>query len=207
MMYKTDRRMPRELRVLAGKNTRVQRYIDELTRDAVTDLPTRGSYESKLVETVREVKGPVAVVYMDLDGFKGVNDTYGHSAGDDILREFASVLKRSFRDSDYVARVGGDEFAAILPYGDENFTVQNLRDRIARGMRAYSGCMSEIGVSCGVNALDTAYADIMHLIPERIAIFLNDGAESAMRKAKKTKEPEQPLVVTVFNKDYVPLAA
>ncbi len=207
MMYKTDRRMPRELRALAGKNTRVQRYIDELSRDRVTGLPTRGSYESKLVETVREVKGPVAVVYMDLDGFKGVNDTYGHSAGDDILREFASVLKRSFRDSDYVARVGGDEFAAILPYGDENFTVQNLRDRIARGMRAYGGCMSEIGVSCGVNALDTAYADIMHLIPERIAIFLNDGAESAMRKAKKTKEPEQPLVVTVFNKDYVPLAA
>ena len=85
--------------------------------DAVTGLPNRNSFEEALDGAIREARprgSAVAVLYMDLDDFKTVNDTLGHDAGDGFLREVARRLSGAVRDRDLVARQGGDEFLVLL---------------------------------------------------------------------------------------------
>jgi diguanylate cyclase (GGDEF)-like protein/PAS domain S-box-containing protein len=85
--------------------------------DALTDLPNRlllgDRLEQAMVQTVRRDQ-KLAVVYMDLDGFKAINDTHGHSAGDEFLVKLANDMKLCLRDGDTLARIGGDEFVAVL---------------------------------------------------------------------------------------------
>jgi diguanylate cyclase (GGDEF)-like protein len=85
--------------------------------DGLTTLLNRAGFERAVREACDETgsaKEPVAVLYLDLDGFKTVNDTLGHTAGDHVLRETALQLRRSLRTGDSIARVGGDEFAVLL---------------------------------------------------------------------------------------------
>lgn len=90
---------------------------DELTR-----LPNRRHFMKHAameMEHARRHGHPVTILVIDLDHFKAVNDTLGHRAGDDVLRHFGTILANSVRYSDMVARVGGEEFYAILPNSDE----------------------------------------------------------------------------------------
>lgn len=89
----------------------------ELTkRDALTEVANRLGFESALERALAQRRGrPVGLAYLDLDGFKAVNDTFGHAAGDAVLVECARRLTAIVRDGDVVARLGGDEFALILP--------------------------------------------------------------------------------------------
>jgi diguanylate cyclase (GGDEF)-like protein len=85
--------------------------------DELTGLPNRRMFASHLtlaLEQAARQKGSLAVVMLDLDGFKIVNDTLGHMAGDQVLRDVASVLRKNVRASDVVARIGGDEFIILL---------------------------------------------------------------------------------------------
>jgi diguanylate cyclase (GGDEF)-like protein len=86
--------------------------------DGLTGLANRIQLRTALTAAVdrrRRVGTPVAVLLIDLDGFKRVNDTYGHEVGDQMLTSFAGILRRTVRESDVPARLGGDEFAVVLP--------------------------------------------------------------------------------------------
>jgi diguanylate cyclase (GGDEF)-like protein len=91
-------------------------YIDDLT----------GLYNRRylLLEAIKKLKSaeqsemPLSIVFIDLDHFKNVNDTYGHARGDVVLKEFGEFLKRELRQNDTVYRYGGDEFICILPNAD-----------------------------------------------------------------------------------------
>lgn len=87
-------------------------------RDGLTQLLNRASFD-KLQTTLRNYAMPVALLLIDVDKFKTVNDTYGHAGGDQVLRTVAKVLEDSFRSSDFVARIGGDEFAVVMTDADE----------------------------------------------------------------------------------------
>lgn len=97
--------------------------------DSLTDLPNRSLLREK-ADLALEVKGrPVALLFIDLDGFKTVNDSLGHLAGDELLRLIARRLTGCLRLEDTVARLGGDEFAILLPGADEETAVQ-VTDRV-----------------------------------------------------------------------------
>ncbi|OEE60696.1 diguanylate cyclase [Enterovibrio norvegicus FF-454] len=85
--------------------------------DTLTELPNRFLLGDRLKSAMKHAKRNeqyVAIIFLDLDGFKSVNDTYGHEVGDILLQEIAKRMQRSMRDSDTIARIGGDEFVAVL---------------------------------------------------------------------------------------------
>lgn len=84
-----------------------------MSADIVTGLADRRVLEARLAGRFRSKTGPFALLFLDLDGFKQVNDSHGHLVGDDTLREIACRLKAALRDEDFIARFGGDEFAII----------------------------------------------------------------------------------------------
>jgi len=95
-----------------------QQQLEHLANyDALTNLPNRLLLSDRLNRAMSQVKRrmqQLAVVYLDLDGFKAVNDTHGHEVGDQLLITVANRMKRAIRDVDTIARIGGDEFVAVL---------------------------------------------------------------------------------------------
>lgn len=102
--------------VTAAKN--VERHLEKLTRvDPLTGLSNRRSFEERLEQAMarsRRSKRPMALVCMDVDYFKRINDTHGHAAGDAVLKEFAARLQSAIRVTDMAARLGGDEFVVVI---------------------------------------------------------------------------------------------
>ncbi len=110
----------------------------QATRDTLTGLLNRHGFTEAANQTVALAKRtmmPVAVVALDLDGFKQINDTYGHDAGDDALTEMAAVLHEQSRSADFVGRLGGDEFVIFCPNTGAD-DVAPLRQRIAAALDA-----------------------------------------------------------------------
>ncbi len=127
--------------------------------DPLTELPNRRAFERELARSLAYVKRhgtPAALLYLDLDDFKRVNDRHGHSAGDALLRAVASVLGRHVRESDVVARIGGDEFALLLWNCDEANAVAKalaLEASIGRTTATHEGVALGAGASVGVAVL------------------------------------------------------
>ena len=124
--------------------------------DPLTGLANRALFFDRLHQAMlgfERDRRPVAVVMLDLDGFKTVNDAFGHVAGDHVLKEVATQLQAGVRSTDTVARVGGDEFAWILPsvVGAEA-GARKVRTLLRSVARAYpvDGKQVEVGVSAGV---------------------------------------------------------
>jgi len=112
--------------------------------DALSGLANRSCFEDRLsIEFKRSVRShrPFALLYLDLDGFKAVNDTLGHSAGDELLRQTAQRLLGAVRETDTVARLGGDEFAIILSEAGDPQVVE----RLARSLVETIACPYTVG--------------------------------------------------------------
>ena len=89
------------------------------TLDALTNLNNRRQFETRLNQEIAITKrqnNPLCAMMIDIDFFKKVNDTYGHAAGDEVLREVAATIKEALRESDIPSRYGGEEFAVLLPF-------------------------------------------------------------------------------------------
>ena len=108
-----------------------QRLVGLSEHDPLTGLLNRAGFEAYLVEKMQRGLGArLAVLYIDLDHFKPVNDQHGHATGDEVLREFAMRLKSTVRPTDEVARLGGDEFGIVLLGVREQNDVATVADKV-----------------------------------------------------------------------------
>lgn len=121
-MVESDARLQERLakaeQRLQQQAEQIQSQISEARTDSLTELPNRRAFRDELERQIAQWHRksiPCSLLMIDVDHFKAINDRYGHPAGDHVLREIADVLKGALREMDLVARVGGEEFAAILP--------------------------------------------------------------------------------------------
>lgn len=136
---------------LTSQQTALARMEDIAYQDRLTALPNRRFFEQYL-EAVMVGRSRLALLYMDLDGFKQVNDRLGHGAGDAVLREVGARLANCVRGNDVVARLGGDEFAAALPAAtDGSVDPEALANRIIAAIREPITVMGEpVAIGCSV---------------------------------------------------------
>jgi diguanylate cyclase (GGDEF)-like protein len=146
-------------RELAAARAQMAELAARAEIDPLTDILNRRGFERELKRSLAYVKRhgtSAALIYLDLDGFKLVNDRHGHAAGDAVLKAVAMVLARHVRASDVVARLGGDEFALLLwncGEDDALAKVAALEAAVARTTATHAGATLSVGASCGAAPL------------------------------------------------------
>ncbi|HEX3646029.1 MAG TPA: GGDEF domain-containing response regulator [Vicinamibacterales bacterium] len=191
--------------------------------DALTDLPNRLLLNDRLAQALRvaaRVGSSLALLLLDLNGFKEINDTLGHHAGDRILQEVASRMRGLLRGADTVARLGGDEFAVVLPGSDVDgalLAAQKILyeieqpcviDRQALSVRASLGiaCFPEHGRSTGT-LLERA--DVAMYVAKSdgigIAVYAPDQDHHAHRRLTRVAELRNGLGENQFCVEYQPI--
>jgi two-component system cell cycle response regulator len=132
------------------------KLLEEMAHtDSLTGLPNRRAIEEWANRQLRGAARhgyPLWVVHADLDSFKIINDSYGHEAGDQVLKEFAAILKENIRASDISGRTGGDEFILVLTHVQEDqiqLTVERLRERFALKKFVFGGQSISVTASFG----------------------------------------------------------
>lgn len=149
-----------EIARLRREVARLERKVGELDRlahhDALVPLPNRRGFErqlSALIDRVTRYGDMGALLFVDVDALKVVNDCFGHDAGDAALIHVAEVLTGGIRQSDCVARFGGDEFAVLLERVDSaqaSETAARLTDRIAESLFTYGGVAIPLSAAIGI---------------------------------------------------------
>lgn len=130
----------------------VQETQSELEKDSLTGFLNRKYFEEKINNYLLQHNSRGTFFMMDLDNFKNVNDTYGHKAGDELIRIFAEVLRANTRDNDFVCRIGGDEFAIFFPELDKDCVIseraENIIEMFAKRKKeaGYEMCSVSIGI-------------------------------------------------------------
>ncbi len=158
-----------------------ERLIHLAHRDALTNLPNRMLLQDRLRQTLVQAKRtrtPVALMFLDLDRFKGINDTLGHATGDHLLQAVAERVAACVRESDTVARLGGDEFTVLLTNlaqaQDAAKVAQKILDALAKPF-LFGGSELFITASIGITIYPTDESDIDGLLK---------NADAAMYRAK-----------------------
>jgi len=107
------------------------------TRDTLTGLFNRRYFEEEIHRLTNPRFAPISVIIVDMDGLKQTNDSFGHQVGDELIQAAAQVIKKPFRETDMVARIGGDEFAVLLPQTPYELA-QERREEILREVEGYN---------------------------------------------------------------------
>ncbi len=173
-------RLERELAAARSQLAALEARADV---DPLTDILNRRGFERELKRSLAYVKryGPsAALLYLDLDGFKSVNDRHGHAAGDAVLKAVAMVLNRHVRASDVVARLGGDEFVLLLwniGEADARKKALTIEAAVARTTATHAGATLSIGASAGAALL----------LPLDKPVDVLDRADRAMYERKAAR--------------------
>ena len=174
------------------ERSRFEARIEHLAHyDALTDLPNRTLFQLHAEEMVARLpKSPFAILYIDIDEFKGINDSLGHLIGDEFLRTVSSRLKTCVGVNDFVARLGGDEFAVVQHGAVNEADVDALLDRIYVALRMPFDCHGHrlsADASIGVALAPRDGSDLMGLLKSAdLAMY---AAKAAGRRVHRFFEP------------------
>lgn len=167
---------------LVGTQAEERRARHMALHDDLTGLPNRSFFRERLDNALAQSESerpPIAVLYLDLDDFKKVNDTHGHDAGDEMLRIVAARLARVVRTGDMVSRLGGDEFACLLANLPSRHQLSHLADKLLESVCA--------PITLGSLKLDVRSSIGIAMCPEHgiTSDMLLKHADAAMYQAKR----------------------
>jgi diguanylate cyclase (GGDEF)-like protein len=170
--------------VLLALRERLESQREALRRSALTDpltgLAKRRSLLARIdyeVSRHTRARRPFGVMMIDLDGFKALNDRFGHPAGDDLLRDVGAAIARAIRDQDTAARLGGDEFCVLAPETDLAGT-QQLCERVLAAVASVTAGIEALGASAGIALFPGDGAQ---------AMFLLEAADQQLLEAKRRR--------------------
>lgn len=165
--------------------------------DAMTNLPNGRSLQIQFEKEIARAKrngSNFQVLMLDLDGFKAINDTFGHKAGDKLLKDISVVMQQQLRDYDFLARYAGDEFVAIIPETD-NKAVYELCQRMEKAVREYKldvgeGRYASVGVSLGAAAYPNSgeTLDSIIIAADKAMYAVKERRKSLSKQAKLEKD-------------------
>jgi diguanylate cyclase (GGDEF)-like protein len=171
----------RELQVSSKRIENLEKLADT---DSLTPVPNRRAFVrelSRMMSFAERYNTPASVVFFDVDGLKQINDAHGHAAGDAAIVHVATALSANIRDSDFVGRLGGDEFGVILPYTDQPTATAKgatLAQAVAAKKLDWKGHQIAVTVSYGAQAV-TAGMDAASAL---------DAADRAMYVQKRRSQ-------------------
>jgi diguanylate cyclase (GGDEF)-like protein len=192
---------PAELRARVRAALRMKFMIDLLAKkaqiDALTGLWNRRYFDQRLdaeISLANRTGRPLAVIMLDLDHFKSVNDQYGHPMGDEVLRRIGHLLVESVRTEDVVCRYGGEEFAIIVPNaaGGVSELAERLRKRIESEPFVFAGTSSKITSSFGVASRTTKIAPSIVQEADEALYRAKQGGRNRIETAVPTPEAAKP---------------
>lgn len=164
-----------------GAAQRLQQLQHQASHDELTGLVNRRSFDAELQERVSACGfegAELTLMYIDIDGFKRINDEHGHSIGDQLLRLFAARLRAGVRETEVVARLGGDEFAVILGHAMAQPALQTADALIENLSRPYRVGALRLEVSASIGLAACADSDLP-------AQAILEAADAAMYQAKQ----------------------
>lgn len=197
--FTDSRSHPDAIAVLGGSYNRVRLQLAEMVlTDPLSGCLNRRGFDQQLDrEIARGSRSgrPIALLAIDIDHFKDINDSYGHDAGDIVIREIGELLRDSARAGDVVARLGGEEFMVIAPDTDENGAKQ-LADRICNAfrMRSFTGPGEALHITASIGVVTE------EATAEHVAGDLRGRADQALYTAKQNGRDQ----VRVWTKGMTP---
>jgi diguanylate cyclase len=167
---------------IAKQKEELESLQEEVFVDFLTKIPNRRSFELKFKEEAyrgKRYNQPVSLAFIDVDEFKHINDTHGHHIGDRVLRGIAMKMRSTLRQSDFLARHGGEEFAALLPtttVGHARTVAEKLRKDLAHSIFRTDDIEIQVSVSIGVGEFQPEVEDFEKFLAR---------VDRAMYKAKE----------------------
>lgn len=173
--------------LLAASEARLRKKAE---RDGLTGILNRYMFQ-EVGKLLSESVTPLALVLMDVDEFKSINDMYGHAVGDEVLIRVAHTLKENLRGSDYVFRIGGDEFAVILPEisRDQAESIRNKLLRINENLQHPQGNDVAVSLSIGVALSEHGYREELYQQADQALYWVKEhGRKGCMVYSQDMKE-------------------
>jgi len=178
---------------------RVHRVEQEMralaSYDSLTGLPSRHAFfdnAKNYVSLARREQNPFSVMIIDLDHFKSINDSHGHPAGDAVLKLFANVVNSVARRSDIIGRLGGEEFAIVLPSTNTSEALEfsgRLHHAVSQAVLKYKGSAIRYTASIGLSEFDTDSEDSLDDLLARADLALYQAKQSG-RNQTATFNPQ-----------------
>ncbi|MBV8385322.1 MAG: GGDEF domain-containing protein [Acidimicrobiia bacterium] len=176
-LWEKQRQLRRLMRAVIDDRVRLAELAERAERDALTGLPNRAAFSERLEQHLARTArrgGSTAVVFVDLDRFKEINDSLGHDGGDAVLRETAARLRAGVRAEDSLARWGGDEFTVLAEEGSAGALA--LAERLSTALRApvkVGGHEVRVSASLGVAVTNGESHDAVTLVRQAdVAMYL-----------------------------------
>lgn len=169
--------------------------------DQLTGLNNRAFFEEEMARLGKSREYPITMILADLDDLKLVNDSLGHDTGDNLLKAAAEILKNSVRSGDILARVGGDEFIAILPNTDQQ-TGETIAARIRNNVASYNdqNIKFPLGLSIGLATAEDQKSALADVFKQADDYMYQDKLSRSNRVRNKTVEA---LLVALAERDYI----